>query len=360
MPGLFDPLVLRGLRFPNRVFVSPMCQYSSTDGLAHDWHLVHLGARAVGGAGLVMTEATAVLPEGRISPQDLGLWNDRQADALAPAIRFIRQQGRIAGMQLAHAGRKGSTLRPWDGPGAVPAGAGWTPVGPATEPFAPGYPVPAALDAAGLTAIINAFRDAAIRARDIGAQVVEVHAAHGYLLHEFLSPLSNTRADGFGGSFDARIRLCLEVVDAVRGVWPESWPVFVRISSTDWVDGGWDPDQSVALAKILRRRGVDLIDCSSGGNVAHASIPVGPGYQVPFAERIRQEAGLPTAAVGLITTPEQADHIVRQGQADAVMLARAMLRDPYWPLHAAEALGVPTDWPAQYLRAAPPGSTARV
>jgi 2,4-dienoyl-CoA reductase-like NADH-dependent reductase (Old Yellow Enzyme family) len=360
MPGLFDPITLRGVTFPNRVFVSPMCQYSCEDGLATDWHLVHLGARAVGGAGLVMTEATAVLPEGRISPQDLGLWTDTQAAALAPAIRFIRQQGRVAGMQLAHAGRKGSTYRPWEGQGAVaPDGGGWTPVGPDGRAFAPAYPAPRALDTAGLHAVVQAFRQAAVRARDLGVQVVEVHAAHGYLLHEFLSPLSNARTDEYGGDFDGRTRLCLEVVEAVRGVWPGHLPLFVRISATDWTPGGWDADQSVELARRLRERGVDFVDCSSGGNVPHAEIPIGPGYQVPFAERIRREAGIPTGAVGLITTARQADAILREGQADAVLLARELLRDPYWPLHAAQELGVAMDWPAQYLRAAPPGATAR-
>jgi 2,4-dienoyl-CoA reductase-like NADH-dependent reductase (Old Yellow Enzyme family) len=360
MPGLFDPLTLRGVTFPNRVFVSPMCQYSCDDGLATDWHLVHLGARAVGGAGLVMTEATAVLPEGRISPQDLGLWNDTQAAALAPAIRFIRRQGRVPGMQLAHAGRKGSTHRPWDGQGAVaPDGGGWTPVGPDGRAFAPAYPTPRALDMVELQAVVQAFRQAAVRALELGVQVVEVHAAHGYLLHEFLSPLSNARTDEYGGTFDGRTRLCLEVVEAVRGAWPEHLPLFVRISATDWTPGGWDADQSVELARRLRDRGVDLVDCSSGGNVPHAEIPIGPGYQVPFAERIRREAGIPTGAVGLITTARQADAILREGQADAVLLARELLRDPYWPLHAAQELGVAMDWPAQYLRAAPPGAKAR-
>lgn len=360
MPGLFDPLTLRAVTFPNRIFVSPMCQYSCEDGVATDWHLVHLGARAVGGAALVMTEATAVLPEGRISPEDLGLWNDAQAAALAPVIRFIRQQGRVAGIQLAHAGRKGSTLRPWDGQGAVAlADGGWTPVGPDGQAFAPAYPVPTGLDEAGLGAVVDGFRQAAIRARDLGIQVVEVHAAHGYLLHEFLSPLSNARTDGYGGSFTNRVRLCLEVVEAVRAVWPDHLPVFVRISASDWTPGGWDLDQSVELARRLRERGVDLMDCSSGGNVPHAEIPVAPGYQVPFAERIRTEAGIPTGAVGLITTAPQADAIVREGRADAVLLARALLRDPYWPLHAAQELGVAIDWPAQYLRAAPAGVRPR-
>jgi 2,4-dienoyl-CoA reductase-like NADH-dependent reductase (Old Yellow Enzyme family) len=360
MPGLFDPLILRGVTFPNRIFVSPMCQYSSPDGLANDWHLVHLGSRAVGGAALVMTEATAVTPEGRISPQDLGLWNDAQAEALAPALDFVRRQGALTGIQLAHAGRKGSTRRPWEGSGAVGLDAGgWVPVGPDDRPFDAYYPSPSPLEIDGLARIVEAFRAAAVRARLLGVNVLEVHAAHGYLLHEFLSPLSNARPDAYGGSFDNRIRLCLEVVDAVRAVWPDDRPLFVRISATDWTAGGWDLDQSVALASRLRDRGVDLVDCSSGGNVPKAQIPLGSGYQVPFAERIRVEAGVATGAVGLITTPQEADAIVREGRADAVVLARALLRDPYWPLHAAQALGVTMAWPPQYLRAAPEGSRSR-
>ncbi|HQZ37859.1 MAG TPA: NADH:flavin oxidoreductase/NADH oxidase [Vicinamibacterales bacterium] len=360
MPGLFDPFTLRGLTLPNRIVVSPMCQYSCQDGLATMWHAVHLGSRAVGGAGLVLTEATAVTPEGRISPEDLGLWSDVHADRLAPVIAFIREQGRPAGVQLAHAGRKGSTPRPWAGTGAVaPSDGGWVPVGPGEVPFTRGYPVPEALDHAGITSVVSAFRDAAVRARVIGAEVIEVHAAHGYLLHEFLSPLSNARTDAYGGGFEGRIRLCLEVVEAVREVWPERLPLWVRISATDWTDGGWDVEQSVELARRLADRGVDLIDCSSGGNVARAAIPVTPGYQVPFAERIRREAGIPTGAVGLVTDAAQADAIVAEGRADCVLLARALLRDPYWPLHAAQTLGVAMDWPVQYLRAAPPGAVPR-
>jgi 2,4-dienoyl-CoA reductase-like NADH-dependent reductase (Old Yellow Enzyme family) len=360
MPRLFDPLTLRGVTFPNRIFVSPMCQYSSDDGLANDWHLVHLGSRAVGGAALVMTEATAVLPEGRISPQDLGLWSDAHAEALAPTIHFLKRQPCVTGIQLAHAGRKGSTKRPWEGSGALaPEAGGWTPAGPDDRPFAPAYPVPQPLDPQGLCAVVEAFRAAAVRARHLGIEVIEIHAAHGYLLHEFLSPLSNARTDAYGGSFDNRGRLCLEVVEAVRAVWPERLPLFVRISATDWAPGGWDVEQSVELARRLRTGGADLVDCSSGGNVAQANIPLGPGYQVPFAERIRREAGVPTGAVGLITTPEEAQAIVGEGRADAVLLARALLRDPYWPLHAAQELGVAMNWPAQYLRAAPPGTRAR-
>jgi 2,4-dienoyl-CoA reductase-like NADH-dependent reductase (Old Yellow Enzyme family) len=355
MPGLFDSLALRDLTFRNRIFVSPMCQYSSIEGLANDWHLVHLGSRAVGGAALVMCEATAVTADGRISPQDLGIWNDAQADSLRPIVRFITQQGAVPGMQIAHAGRKGSTKRPWEGHGAIPAEeGGWTPLGPDGHAFAPNFPLPHALTLDEARGIVSAFRTAARRARDIGIELIEVHAAHGYLLHEFMSPLSNSRTDGYGGSFDNRIRLCLEVVEAVRAEWPDRFPMFVRISATDWAPDGWDVDQSVELARRLRNCGVDLIDCSSGGNVAHQQIALGPGYQVPFAARIRREAGVPTGAVGLITAPAQADAVVRDESADAVFLARALLRDPYWPLHAAADLGANVEWPSQYLRAAPP------
>jgi 2,4-dienoyl-CoA reductase-like NADH-dependent reductase (Old Yellow Enzyme family) len=360
MPSLFDPITFRGLTLPNRILVSPMCEYSCDDGLANDWHFVHLGSRAVGGGGLIFTEATAVTPEGRISPQDLGIWSDRHIEPLARVVRFIHAQGRPAGIQLAHAGRKGSTRRPWEPPGAVPPEeGGWIPVGPTDVPFAPGYPVPRPLDLDGIRGAVEAFRAAAHRARSARFDVAEIHAAHGYLMHEFLSPLSNTRSDSYGGSFDNRVRLCLEIAEAVRAVWPERQPVFVRISATDWTEGGWDIDQSVELARRLRDRGVDLIDCSSGGNIATAAIPVAPGYQVPFAEQIRREAGIATGAVGLITDPHQADEIVSSGKADCVLLAREMLRDPYWALRAGRELGHTMDWPAQYLRAAPPGSVPR-
>ena len=360
MPGLFEPLTLRGVMFQNRIFVSPMCQYSADDGVANDWHLVHLGSRAVGGAALVILEATAVAAEGRISPQDLGIWNDAQVEALGPIVRFIRQQGTVPGMQLAHAGRKGSTVRPWDGHGAIgPEQGGWTPVGPDEHAYAPNYPQPHALTGDEVRGVVDSFRRAAIRARTLGFDVVEIHAAHGYLLHEFLSPLTNSRTDAYGGSFENRIRLCLDVVDAVRAEWPERLPLFVRISATDWAPHGWDLDQSVELARRLRERGVDLVDCSSGGNVPHQQIALEPGYQVPFAERIRREAGVPTGAVGLITSPREADEILQRGRADAILLARALLRDPYWPLHAAQELGIEVPWPAQYLRAAPPGTRGR-
>jgi len=338
-----------------------MCQYSSHDGFANDWHLVHLGSRAQGGAGLVTLEAAAVTPEGRISPGDLGIWKDEHIPGLRRIAEFVHSQGARAGMQLAHAGRKASTASPFDGHGLVlPADGGWQPVAPSAIAFAPtDYAVPAALDSAGIAAVVEAFRNAARRALEAGFDFVEIHAAHGYLLHEFLSPLSNRRTDNYGGSFLNRTRLVLEVVDAVRSVWPERLPLFVRISATDWAEGGWNPDESVALARRLREHGVDLVDCSSGGNVADAKIPLAPGYQVGFAARIRREARIATAAVGLITEPAQANAIIAEGEADFVFLARAELRDPYWPVHAAAALGEPVSWPQQYLRAAPQGSTAR-
>ena len=330
-----------------------MCEYSSADGFANDWHLVHLGSRAVGGAGLVMTEAAAVAPEGRISPQDLGIWSDDHIEFLARITRFIHSQGSVAGMQLAHAGRKASTYRPWDGDGAVPEGSGgWTNVvAPSAIPFAPNYVQPQALTLEGIQSVVAAFAAAARRAREAGFRVIEVHAAHGYLLSEFLSPLANHRTDEYGGSLENRMRLLIEVVRAIRQTWPESAPLFVRISATDWDESGWTLDDSVALAMRLKDAGVDLVDCSSGGLVPGASIPVGPGYQVPFAEAIRRETGVATGAVGMITKPEQAEDIVAGGRADAVLLARGMLRDPYWPLHAAKALAVNAAWPKQYGRA---------
>ncbi len=360
MSSLFDALPLRDLTFRNRIFVSPMCQYSSEDGFATDWHLVHLGSRAVGGAALVLTEATAVTAEGRISPEDLGIWKDEHVEPLSRIVRFIHAQGAHAGMQLAHAGRKGSTWRPWAGrPGSVPeAEGGWTAVAPSAVAFE-GYATPAALDDAGIGRVIQAFADGARRAREAGFRVIELHAAHGYLVHQFLSPLSNRRDDRYGGSFENRTRLAREVVEAVRREWPERLPLLLRVSATDWVEGGWDVEQSVELAKLVGPLGVDLVDCSSGGLVAGAKIPVGPGYHVPFAERIRREGGVPTAAVGMITDPAQAEQIVSTGQADAVVMARELLRDPYWPLFAARALDRPATWPAQYLRAAPAGAKAR-
>jgi 2,4-dienoyl-CoA reductase-like NADH-dependent reductase (Old Yellow Enzyme family) len=362
MAHLFDALVIRDLKFANRAFVSPMCQYYSTDGRANDWHLVHLGSRAVGGAGLVLTEATAVLPEGRISPQDLGIWSDDHIEPLARIVRFIHEQGSVAGMQLAHAGRKASTYRPWDGQGKVPeTGGGWNNVvAPSAVAFADHYPLPQAASKQEIQAIVAAFGEAARRACEAGFRVVEIHAAHGYLIHEFLSPLSNQRTDAYGGSFENRTRILGEIVAAVRRSWPERAPLFVRISATDWVDGGWDLQQSIELARQVKDLGVDLIDCSSGGNVAQAKIPVGPGYQTAFAERIRRESGVMTGALGMITSAVQAEHILATGQADAVIIAREMLRDPYWPLRAARELGQTISWPVQYLRAGPEGAQARV
>ncbi len=361
MIHLFDPLAIRDITFANRVFVSPMCQYSSTDGYVNDWHFVHLGSRAVGGAGLVLTEATAVLPEGRISPHDLGIWMDYHIEPLARIVRFIHEQGSVAGMQLAHAGRKASTYRPWAGHGTVPeSDGGWNVVAPSALAFADYYPMPQALSIDGIKKIVSAFAAAARRACEAGFDVIEIHAAHGYLIHEFLSAHSNRRTDAYGGSFENRTRILRETVAAVRGAWPERAPLFVRISATDWIDGGWDIQQSVELARQLKELGADLIDCSSGGNVAHAKVPVGPGYQTQFAEQIRREANILTGAVGMITSPIQAEHIIVSGQADAVIIARELLRDPYWPLRAARELGQPISWPVQYLRAASDGSQARI
>ena len=360
MPHLFDPLPLRSLTLLNRVVVSPMCQYSCVDGFSTDWHLVHLGSRSVGGAGLVFTEATAVTADGRISPRDLGIWADAHVDGLARIARFVRAQGSVAGIQLAHAGRKGSTTPPWEGiKGIATDDGGWTPIGPTNVAFSATAAVPRPLALDEIPTVTEAFRSAAQRALAAGFQVVELHAAHGYLIQEFLSPLVNTRSDAYGGTFDRRIRLCREVAAAIRSVWPDELPVFVRISSTDWKDGGWEIEQSIALAKELRNIGIDLIDCSAGGAVPDVTIPLAPGYQVPFAERVRREAGIATGAVGLITEPDQADAIVRSGQADCVFLARELLRDPYWPLHAAQKLGHASPWPVQYLRAAAAGTPAR-
>jgi 2,4-dienoyl-CoA reductase-like NADH-dependent reductase (Old Yellow Enzyme family) len=361
MPHLFEPLQIRGVTVANRVFVSPMCEYSSADGFANDWHFVHLGSRAVGGAGLVFTEATAVTAEGRISPEDLGIWKDDHVDMLAKIARFVHQQGSVAGAQLAHAGRKASTFRPWSGDGAVSESAGgWKNVyAPSAIAFKDNYPKPIEMSQADIDVVVAAFASAATRALSAGFRVIEIHAAHGYLIHEFLSPLSNRRGDSYGGSFENRTRLLREVTEGIRRVWPEHLPLFTRISATDWTEGGWDIEQSVALARQLEPLGVDLIDCSSGGNVATAKIPIGPGYQTPFAERIRRDTGILTGSVGLITSPAQAEHIIGSGQADAVLLAREMLRDPYFPMRAARELGQEITWPAQYLRAAPPGAKPR-
>lgn len=351
--GLFSPLTIRGVTFRNRITVSPMCQYSSIDGMATDWHLVHLGSRAVGGAGMVCVEATAVEARGRISPEDMGIWSDRHVEPLARIAQFVREQGAVAGIQLAHAGRKASTAKPWDGGKSVgPDRGGWHPiVGPSALAFDAGYQLPEPLDAAGIDAIIAAFRAGAERALAAGFQVIEIHGAHGYLLHEFVSQLSNVRDDAYGGCFENRVRLPLAVARAIRTVWPEQLPLFYRLSATDWVPGGWDIDDSVELSRRLATEGVDLIDCSSGGNSPAQTIRLGPGYQVPFAAQIRRDAQMRTEAVGLITQPDQADTIIRQGDADLVALARQLLRDPYWPQSAAAQLGHQAPWPSQYGRA---------
>jgi len=350
---LFAPIQIREVRLRNRIGVSPMCQYSSTDGYANDWHFVHLGSRAVGGAAMVMAEAAAVLPEGRISPQDLGIWSDGHIAMLSKIFRFIEEQGAVPAMQLAHAGRKASTEVPWKGLRPLDeADGGWRPIfAPSAVPFSEKYQTPEMLDERGIARVVEAFAAAARRALEAGAKIVEIHSAHGYLLHEFLSPLSNFRNDRYGGSFENRTRALREVVQAVRAVWPASQPMFVRISSTDWAAGGWTADDSVQLAAQLGPLGVDLIDCSSAAILPDIRVPLGPGFQVPFAEQIRKESGVLTAAVGLITSPQQADHIVRTGQADLVFLARELLRDPYWPLRAADELKQDGPWPKQYLRA---------
>jgi 2,4-dienoyl-CoA reductase-like NADH-dependent reductase (Old Yellow Enzyme family) len=352
MAALFTPFAQRSVTLRNRIVVSPMCQYSCADGVVNDWHLVHLGSRAVGGAGAVLVEATAVTPEGRISPADCGLWNDAQAEALSPIAAFLHAHGAVPGIQLAHAGRKASTAAPWlGGKPVAPESGGWRPVAPSALPFAQGYPVPHELGAAEISACVAAFAAATRRALAAGFELVELHLAHGYLLHQFLSPLTNHRTDGYGGDLEGRMRFPLEVARAVRAEWPEELPLWVRISATDWAEGGWDLAQSVELARRLAALGVDLLDCSSGGLVPHAKVPVAPGYQVPFAAAIRREAGVATGAVGLITEPVQAERILAAGDADIVLLARQLLRDPYWPLHAAHALGVDVPWPPQYLRA---------
>lgn len=359
--NLFAPLELGNVTLPNRIVVSPMCQYSSEDGFANDWHLVHLGSRGVGGAGLVITEATAVTPEGRISPGDLGLWKDEHIVPLKRIVDFLHGQGTLAGIQLAHAGRKASMRVPWLGERPVPIEeGGWDDVlAPSAIAFSSNYKQPQALDEAGIQRIIEAFAIAAQRAFQAGFDVVEIHAAHGYLLHEFLSPLSNQRNDKYGGSLDNRMRLLVSVVDAVREVWPQEKPLFVRISATDWAEGGWNLQSSITLASQLSLRNVDLIDVSSGGLVPGVKIPVGPGYQTHFSEQIRRNTGVLTGTVGMITEAAQADHILRTGQADLVLMAREFLRDPYWALHAADDLGQKIAWPVQYLRAANAGMPAR-
>jgi 2,4-dienoyl-CoA reductase-like NADH-dependent reductase (Old Yellow Enzyme family) len=353
MSQLFTPFTLRSVTFPNRIFVSPMCQYSSEDGMPNEWHRVHLGSRAVGRAGLVMVEASGVSPEGRITAWDSGIWSDAHADAFRPIVEFVHDQGSVAGIQLAHAGRKASTDKPWRGGRVIAEGPhSWTPLAPSSIPFREGDPPPHALTIDEIHEVTGQFVRAAKLALRAGFKVVEIHAAHGYLLHEFLSPLCNQRDDEYGGSLENRMRITLEVTAAVRAAWPEELPLFVRVSATDWAPGGWTLEDSVELSKRLRELGVDLVDCSSGGAVAHAKIELGPGYQVPFARAIRAQASIPTGAVGLITTAQQAEEIVRDGSADVVLLARQFLRDPYFALHAAKELGVEIEWPEQYARAA--------
>ncbi len=352
MALLFEPLSVRSIQLKNRIVVSPMCEYSSVDGFANDWHLVHLGSRAVGGAALVIAEATAVSPEGRITPDDLGIWKDDHIEFLKRITAFIAAQGSVPGIQLAHAGRKASHTSPWKGnrPLKIEEGA-WTTLAPGAISFKETDPLPKAMSIDDIKQLKKDFRDAALRAITAGFKVIEIHAAHGYLLNEFLSPLSNNRTDDYGGSFENRIRILLEVVDVVRSVLTEMLPLFVRISASEWVDGGWNIDDSVQLARLLKNKGVDLIDCSSGGNSHHQKIPVRPLYQVPFAEKIRHEAGILTGAVGLITTAEEAEDILQQGKADVIVLARQLLRDPYFPLHAAKKLNAEVHWPVQYERA---------
>jgi 2,4-dienoyl-CoA reductase-like NADH-dependent reductase (Old Yellow Enzyme family) len=352
MPKLFEPLRLRGITFRNRIFVSPMCMYSAEDGVPNDWHFVHLGSRAVGGAALVIAEATGVSAEGRISPGDTGLWNGEQVDAFRRIARFVSARGAVPGIQLAHAGRKASTHVPWKGGRALAAAEGaWTTLAPSAVPFDDGYSSPKEMTPADMDRVTAEFAAAARRAVDAGFGVVEVHAAHGYLLHEFLSPLSNRRTDAFGGPLENRMRFPLRVAGAVREAFPAERPVFVRISATDWADGGWDLAQSTVFARGLKEIGVDLVDCSSGGLVPYAKVALGPGYQVPFADAIRRDAGIATAAVGMITEAAQAEEILAAGKADAILMARAFLRDPYWPLHAAKELGADVEWPVPYGRA---------
>jgi len=357
---LFEPLPLREIVLSNRIGIPPMCQYSASEGIAADWHFVHYGSRAVGGAALMILEATAVTPEGRISAGDLGIWDERHVEPLARIARFARAQGCVAAVQLAHAGRKASVALGWHSQRALTKNeGGWAVVAPSRIPFGEGYAMPTELDEAGIGRVIAQFAAGARRALAGGFQAVEIHAAHGYLLHQFLSPLSNQRRDAYGGSFENRTRMVREVVAAVRSEWPQRLPLLVRLSATDWVEGGWSADETVELCRVLKKMGVDLVDVSSAGLVPNASVPAGPGFQTEFAARVRREAGVATAAVGLITSPVQADHIVRTGQADMVLLGREILRNPYWPLAAAQALGQAVAWPHQYLRAAPAGSTGR-
>lgn len=349
---LFTPIRLRELNFKNRIFMSPMCQYSAMEGMPNNWHLVHLGSRAVGGVGLVMVEATAVHPVGRISPADLGIWNNEQRDAFKPIVAFLKEHGAVPGIQLAHAGRKASIASPWKGGGAIDGKhGGWMPEAPSPIAFSDKHVVPREMTKKDIESVVQDFEAAAKRALEAGFEVVEIHAAHGYLMHEFLSPLSNHRTDEYGGSIENRMRFPLQVAERVRKIWPAKWPVFVRISATDWVDNGWDLPQSIVFAKQLKDVGIDLIDCSSGGTTAQAKIPAGPSYQVPFAAAIRDQAQIFTGAVGIITSATQAEKILQEGEADVLFIGRELLRDPYFPLHAAKELGVDLKWPVQYDRA---------
>lgn len=352
MSTLFSPLIIRDIKFKNRIAISSMCQYSSVDGYASDWHLVHLGSRAVGGAALIMQEATAVSAAGRISPGDLGIYLDDHVTNLKRITTFIHQQGGVTGIQLAHAGRKASCAVPWEGSKQIKSeDGGWFTVGPSPIGFYQEDNPPLSLDPAGIKKVIDDFKASAVRASEAEYKVLEIHAAHGYLIHQFLSPLSNQRTDSYGGSFENRIRLLLEIVEAIQSVWPQNLPLFVRISATDWADGGWDANEAVKLSAILKMKGVDLIDCSSGGLVPDVKIPLGPGYQVIFSEQIKKETGILTGAVGLITGEKQAEEILMKNQADLIFLARASLRDPYFALHAAQLLGDDISWPIQYKRA---------
>ena len=349
---LFEPLRIKNILFKNRIAVSPMCQYSSVDGFANDWHLVHLGSRATGGAALVIQEATAVSARGRISPDDMGLWKDEQVEPLKRITRFLIDHGAVAGIQLAHAGRKAGTAAPWKGGKILTLQeGGWISEAPSPIPYRDTNPAPEALTSSGIAGVIEDFMSAARRALEAGFQVLEIHAAHGYLMHQFLSPLSNRRTDEYGGSFENRSRMLIETISAIKTVWPDDLPLFVRISATDWAEGGWDPDESVRLSSILKEKGVDLMDVSSGGLVHYQKIPVGPGYQTPFSERIRKETGILTGAVGLITKPAQAEEIISSGKADMILIARESLRNPNFPLTAARELHADISWPPQYERA---------
>ncbi len=352
MSLLFSPLTLKGITLKNRIAVSPMCQYSSVDGFATDWHLVHLGSRAVGGASLIILEATGVSPEARISPQDLGIWKEEHIEKLSQITGFLKEQGAVPGIQLAHAGRKASTKAPWLGRDKVsPEEGGWQTVAPSAVAYSPGYPHPLELDEPGIRKVISDFTSATERALRAGFEVIEIHASHGYLLHQFLSPLTNLRTDAWGGSFENRVRLLLEVVDAVKKVLPAQLPLFIRVPGSDWADGGWNPDDAVALARLLKEKEVDVLDVTSGGLVAHQKISVGPAYQLPFASRVKKETGILTSTVGMITSAVQAESILVNGDADLIMMARELLRDPYFPLRAAHELNATITWPKQYERA---------